>query len=105
MSLPELEIISAGDESKDLPDTKEEVFYDLNDGHPQKVISDVPVSGDDERRALCYRAEQEGIALQADFDKIVDEMMGLTDTQAVELLLEAIDIHRGEPPSHRALGI
>ena len=75
-------------------DEKDEQYMD------EKVTRSLPIT-EEERHAISDRAERQGIALATDFDHVVDEMMTLTDDQAVELLLEAMDIHDGELPLHR----
>ena len=47
-------------------------------------------------QSLGARVEEAGIATSADFDLVADQMMTLSDSDAVEILLDSISVHRGE---------
>ena len=51
------------------------------------------------------RAQEEGIAPQEDFALIVDQMMGLTQEEALDILRRAIDYHTGVSTAHGSMGV
>ena len=86
------DILPVDEGEKDLPTIKE----DVQDGSPLRP---------EERKSYNDRAEEAGIALSSDFDYVVEQMTTLTDEEAVNILLDVIDVHRGEPmhPMHPIL--
>ena len=82
------------DDIQPIDDDMKEDVEDEKVEHPQ---GDQPALHPDERRALGARAEEAGIAVAADFELVAEQMMTLSDEDAVDILLESIEVHEGEP--------
>ena len=70
-----------------------------DDAHSEKEIKpvhDETTLDAEDRHALSAQAEAAGIATEADFDLVVDQMMTLSAESAMEILLDVITVHEGE---------